>query len=140
MTAVAIVTSDFYPDLTAEMLADAQNTLINAKYTYTVFPVAGVFELPAVVQRILQTGQYAGAVCLGVVIQGETPHFDFVSGAAAHGITQASLTTGLPIAFGVLTANTYAQAEARVFGQKSRKGVEATEALIRSMDVLAQLS
>lgn len=140
MKKVAIVASDFYSELTAEMLADTQATLTKANYRYAVFLVAGVFELPAVVQRVMQTGDYVGAVCLGVVIQGETPHFDFVSGAAAQGITQASLTTGLPIAFGVLTTHTYAQADARVFGTKGRKGAEATQALIRSMDILAQLT
>src|SRR5215470_9321506 len=72
--------------------------------------VPGSFELPQAAMALARTGRYAGIVCLGVVIRGETPHFDFVAGEAARGIGRAALDTGVPISFGVITALTEEQA------------------------------
>ena len=132
---IAIITSGFYADLATQLTADAQAVFPNSH----CFDVSGVFELPLITQRVLRTGVYAGAVCLGLVIQGETPHFSFVARAATEGITRVSLDLSLPIAFGVLTTDTYEQAVARVHGPKDRKGHTAALALKTSLLALEKL-
>ena len=97
--------------------------------------VPGAFELPFVAQRLARTGRYDAIVALGVVIRGETPHFDYVCGEAARGLAQVSRNENLPVLFGVVTANDAAQAQARC-GGTSNKGAETARAAI---DLLAAL-
>ena len=92
--------------------------------------VPGSFELPLAAHALARTGRYAGVVCVGVVIRGETPHWDYVAGAAAHGIGRAALDTGLPISFGVITALTEEQAWARAGGAVGNRGEEAARATL----------
>jgi 6,7-dimethyl-8-ribityllumazine synthase len=95
-----------------------------------VFSVPGAFELPQAARAAAETGRFDAIVCLGCVIRGETPHFEYISSAVAHGITAAAGETGVPMAFGVLTTDTAAQAEARSGPGPDNKGREAAAAAI----------
>ena len=92
--------------------------------------VPGAFELPQAARCAAETGRFDAIVCLGCVIRGETPHFEYISSAVAHGIMAASGETGVPIAFGVLTTDTEAQAEERAKPGRENKGWEAAAAAI----------
>ena len=101
--------------------------------------VPGAFEIPVVAKRIAASGEADAIVCVGAVVRGETPHFDYVAGTAARGIAEATEATGVPIAFGVLTTDDSAQAEARAGGKAGNKGFEAALAAIEMANVLAAL-
>jgi len=92
--------------------------------------VPGSFELPQAALALARTRRYAGIVCVGVVIQGETPHFQYVAGAAAQGIGRAALDTGVPMSFGVITALNSEQAWARAGGAVGNRGEEAALATL----------
>lgn len=94
------------------------------------FNVPGAFELPLGARAVVDTGRFDAIVCLGAVIRGETPHFDFVAGEAARGIMRVGLDSGIPVTFGVLTADNEDQALARAGGSKGNKGKEAAEAAV----------
>jgi 6,7-dimethyl-8-ribityllumazine synthase len=87
-------------------------------------------ELPQAALALARTGRYAGIVCVGVVIRGETPHFEFVAGVAAHGLSRVALTTGVPVTFGVITSLTEAQAWERAGGGVGHRGEEAARAAL----------
>ena len=96
----------------------------------------GAFELPLIAQSLARTGRYAGIICLGCVIKGDTAHFEFISLGAATGLMQAALATGVPIAFGVLTTYTEAQAVNRSRDDAHNKGREAAAACVETLAVL----
>lgn len=98
--------------------------------------VPGAFELPLVVARLADSGDYDAIVALGAVIRGDTPHFDFVAGEAARGCGEAALRSGVPVAFGVLTTDTREQAEARAGGEHGNKGAEAALAAVETANLL----
>lgn len=99
--------------------------------------VPGAYELPLAAQAVARTGRYAAVLALGAVIRGETPHFNYVCDAAASGLLRVSLDTGVPCAFGVLTCDTMAQAEARAGGDVGNKGEEASDAAVAMINLLA---
>jgi 6,7-dimethyl-8-ribityllumazine synthase len=101
--------------------------------------VPGAFEIPLLAKRLAASGAYDGVVCLGAVVRGETPHFDFVAGECARGIQQAGLETGVPMGFGVLTTDTMAQALDRAGGKHGNKGWDAAMAAMEMASALAQL-
>jgi 6,7-dimethyl-8-ribityllumazine synthase len=101
--------------------------------------VPGAFELPLVAQKLAETELYDAVVCLGAVIRGETPHFEYVAGQAAQGIQQVSLESGLPVAFGVLTTDTIEQALDRAGGKHGNKGWDAAMAAMQMASVLDQI-
>lgn len=90
-----------------------------------MFHVPGCFELPIAASRLIRADDYDAVVALGVVIRGETPHFDFVAGECARGLMTLQLATGTPIGFGVLTTDTLAQAQERADPARGDKGYEA---------------
>ena len=92
--------------------------------------VPGAFELPQAARRAGETGRFDAIVCLGCVIRGETPHFEYIASAVAHGIMEAAGETGVPITFGVLTTDTEGQAEARAKPGRDNKGWEAAAAAV----------
>ena len=121
---LAIVVARFNSALTEKLLEGAREALTKAgAETVKVFHVPGAFELPYAA-RILAK-DYDAIVALGAVIRGETPHFEYVAGAAATGLQQVALETGTPVAFGVLTTDTLEQAEARAGGNQGNKGYDA---------------
>lgn len=87
--------------------------------------IPGSFEIPAAAKWAAESGRYDAIACLGAVIRGETAHFDYVAGAAAEGIREVTMATGIPIVFGVLTTDTPAQALERAGGKEGHKGEEA---------------
>ncbi len=95
-----------------------------------IFWVPGAFELPQIALRLSETGSYDAIACLGAVIRGETPHFDYVAGETARGLLDVALGAGTPVTFGVITADTLAQAEARAGGDVGNKGSEAMYAAL----------
>lgn len=95
-----------------------------------VFKVPGAFELPLACLKAAESGGFDAVIALGLVLRGETPHFDFVAGEAARGVTQASLMTGVPVLFGVITADTLQQAIDRCGAKSANKGYEAAMAAI----------
>jgi 6,7-dimethyl-8-ribityllumazine synthase len=101
--------------------------------------VPGSFELPLAAQQAAERSDIHGVICLGAVIRGETPHFDFVSQAAATGILQAGMQCGKPITFGVLTTNTPEQAFERAGGRIGNKGADAALAAIEMLHLLPRL-
>jgi 6,7-dimethyl-8-ribityllumazine synthase len=101
-----------------------------AESAIEVFSVPGAFEIPQAARAAAETGRFDAIVCLGCLIRGETPHFDYIASAAAHGITAAAGETGVPMAFGVLTTNTTEQAVARAGDGPDNKGREAAAAAI----------
>ncbi len=99
----------------------------------------GAFEIPLVAKRLANTGRFDAVICLGAVIRGSTPHFDYVAGEAAKGIAQVSLETGVPIAFGVLTTDTIEQAIERAGTKAGNKGFEAAMTAIEMVDLLGRI-
>jgi 6,7-dimethyl-8-ribityllumazine synthase len=104
-----------------------------------VFDVPGAYEIPQAARAAAASRRFHAVVCLGCVIRGETPHFDYISSAVAHGIMSASGDTGVPMAFGVLTADTVAQAEARSGPGHDNKGREAAAAAIEMAALFARI-
>ncbi len=101
--------------------------------------VPGSFELPVVARRLAASGRYAAVICLGAVIRGETPHFDHVAEQAAAGIRRAAEDTGVPVVFGVLTTDTFAQATERAGGKHGNKGWDAAMAAMEMASLLETL-
>ncbi len=101
--------------------------------------VPGAFELPQAAQVLARTRRFAAVVCVGCVIKGATPHFDFVAGQAAAGIQRVALETGVPATFGVVTALTEAQAWERAGGEVGNRGEEAAQAALEMVDFIRSL-
>ena len=124
----AIVAARFYRELTDDLIDGAQRALrdcgVEACDIYR-YDVPGCFELPLACRNLIDTERFDGIVALGVVIRGDTPHFDFVAGECARGIMDVQLATGIPIGFGVLTTENLVQAQERADPQRGDKGYEA---------------
>jgi 6,7-dimethyl-8-ribityllumazine synthase len=134
---VAVVVSRFNGGLTNRMLALALDTLETAGVdpgSVTVMPVPGAFELPLAAMALAKTRRYACVIALGAIVRGDTPHFDFVASEAASGLQLAAIETGIPVSFGVLTVDTIAQGEARIF-----RAADAVHSALEMADVFAQL-
>jgi 6,7-dimethyl-8-ribityllumazine synthase len=130
----AICVATFYEDL-AERLVNGAFSEFEAAgagaASVRTFEVPGAFELPMAAKLCAESGEFAGVACLGVVIRGETDHYDFVCAEAARGIQDTSLRTGVPCAFGVITCDNREQAEARAGGDKRDQGRNAAHAVMR---------
>jgi 6,7-dimethyl-8-ribityllumazine synthase len=139
---VGIVASRFNETIGRRLVEGAIDCLLRhgvPDRALSVTWVPGAFELPLAAKRLAAAGDVDAVVCLGTVIRGETPHFDYVAGAAGTGILQAGLDTGIPITFGVLTADSTEQAEARAGGKMGNKGAEAALAAIEMANLFAAL-
>jgi 6,7-dimethyl-8-ribityllumazine synthase len=139
---VAIVVSKFNDFVTDRLHTGAIAGLTAAGVDaagVTVIRVPGAFEIPLAAQRAAETGLFEAVVCLGCVIRGETPHFDYICSSVAHGIIAAAAATRVPMAFGVLTTNSAEEALARAGEGPSNKGYEAAMAAIEMADVASQL-
>jgi 6,7-dimethyl-8-ribityllumazine synthase len=101
--------------------------------------VPGSFEIPVVARKLAASGRYAAVVCLGCVIRGETAHFDHVAGQAAAGVMQASLATGIPVIFGILTTDSIEQALDRAGLKGGNKGADAAMAAIEMVSLLSRM-
>lgn len=129
----ALVVSRFNDAITSRLLEGARAALreAGAKPEHVVaMSVPGAFELPQAAALLARSARYAGVVCVGCVIRGQTPHFDFIAGQAAAGIQRVGLDTGVPTTFGVITALTEAQAWDRAGGDVGNRGAEAADAAL----------
>ncbi|MGK0715807.1 6,7-dimethyl-8-ribityllumazine synthase [Leucobacter sp. W1153] len=131
---VAVIAGSWHTEVMQGLIQGAHKTIVAAKADHTLFHVAGAFELPLAAQAALTEGGFDVAVCLGVIIRGGTPHFEFVSNSVTDGLTRVQLDTGKPVGFGVLTTDTEQQAlhRAGLDGSGESKGVEAAEAALHS--------
>jgi 6,7-dimethyl-8-ribityllumazine synthase len=139
---VAIVAARFNDFVVASLLKgaiDAWREQGGAPEDLLVARVPGAFELPVVARKLGASRRYDALVALGCVIRGDTPHFDYVAGECARGLQLASLETGVPIAFGVLTVNTADQALERAATTGANKGAEAMRAALEMAALLARL-
>jgi 6,7-dimethyl-8-ribityllumazine synthase len=139
---IAIAVARFNSFITERLLDGAIDGLARhgvAGDDITVVKTPGSWELPLVVKTLAESKQYDGIICLGAVIRGDTPHFDYVAGEAAKGIGQAMMQTGVPVAFGVLTTNTLEQAIDRAGAKSGNKGFDAAATVIEMAGVLRQI-
>jgi 6,7-dimethyl-8-ribityllumazine synthase len=130
---IALVVSRYNAFVTDRLEAGARATLADAgvaSSSIETFAVPGAFELPQAASRLAQSGEWSAVVCLGCLIRGETPHFEYIADATASGIMRAAQDTGVPIAFGVLTTNTAEEAIARAGEGETNKGREAATAAL----------
>ena len=130
---VALVVSSYHRFITDRLEAGARAALAEAglrSEDIDTMQVPGAFELAQGATVVAATGQYAAVCCLGCLIRGETPHFEVIAQATAHGIMQAAQLTGVPVAFGVLTTNTAEEAMARAADGPNNKGREAAIAAV----------
>ena len=136
----AVAVGRFYPELAERLLAGAREVLEEAEAeAVDVFDVPGAFELPLAARYAAESGRYAGVVCLGAVIRGETTHYDHVCAEAARGIQDVQLRTGVPCGFGLLTCETMEQALARAGGDKRHQGRDAARAVVTMVQLREQL-
>jgi 6,7-dimethyl-8-ribityllumazine synthase len=139
----AIVVSKYNNFVTDRLQAGAMATLAAgaaASDDITVVRVPGAFEIPLAAQHAAETGRFDAIICLGCLIRGETPHFEYISSAVSQGLTTAAAATGVPMAFGVLTTNSVEEALARAGDGPGNKGHEAAVAAIEMAEVVAQLT
>lgn len=141
----AVVTARFNSDITDKLTAGALAGFKECGAEdgqIDTYDVPGCFELPLFAKRLAETGEYAAIVALGAVIRGGTPHFEYVSSETARGIGMASLVTGIPVIFGVLTTDTVEQAEERAggaFGNKGRDAALTAAETARSLEKLGDI-
>ena len=136
---IGVVVARFNQAVTDALLTGAIEALTKhgvAEDAIDVAIVPGAFELPLCAQRLAMTGRYDALVCLGAVVRGQTPHFDFVAGEAARGVGEVALRFDLPVAFGVLTTDDMAQALARAGGDHGNKGYDAAVTALEMVHVL----
>jgi 6,7-dimethyl-8-ribityllumazine synthase len=134
--------SSFNAEITGGLLAGARAALADAQIAdgdVTVVHVPGAFEIPVAALRLAETGRFDAVIALGCLIKGETMHFEYIASAASLGIMNVSTTTGVPVAFGVLTAMTDEQAEQRSAPGPENKGREAALAAIEMATLLRQI-
>ena len=137
----AIAAGRFYQDLAERLVAGAREVLeAGGAEGIDVLDVPGAFELPLAASYAAESGRYAGVVCVGAVIRGETTHYDHVCAEAARGIQDVQLRTGVPCGFGVLTCETMEQALARAGGDKRHEGRDAAQAVLRMAQLRAELA
>jgi 6,7-dimethyl-8-ribityllumazine synthase len=138
----AIVAARFNQAIVDELLSGCTRRLaelgVPANRT-EVQRVPGAFELPIAARALARTGRFAAIICLGAVIRGDTPHFDYVAGECARGIMQISLSESLPVIFGVLTTNTHQQALDRIGGTHGHAGERAAEAAVEMAALLHKI-
>jgi 6,7-dimethyl-8-ribityllumazine synthase len=138
---VAICVARFYEDLAERLIAGARAVLDEAGISdVDVFDVPGAYELPLAAKLAAESGRYAGVVCVGAVIRGETSHYDYVCGESARGIQDVQLQTGVPCSFGVLTVDNLDQALARSGGDKRDSGRHAAEAVLALLKIKEELA
>ena len=138
----ALVVSRFNELITRKLLEGAMDGLVRHGVNpdnITVIWVPGAFEIPLVCKKCASSGTYSGVIALGAVIRGSTPHFDYVSSEISKGVASASMETGVPIVFGVLTTDTIEQAIERAGTKAGNKGFDAAATAIEMTSLLSQL-
>jgi 6,7-dimethyl-8-ribityllumazine synthase len=138
----AIVVARFNSFITERLLAGALDALRRngcAEEAIDIVKVPGSWEMPLAAREAAKSGRCDAVICLGAVIRGDTPHFDYVAGEAAKGLAQVGMETGVPVSFGVLTCNTLEQAIDRAGAKSGNKGFDAAMTAIEMADLLRRL-
>jgi len=141
--AIAVVVASFNAKVTGLLNQGCRQALIDQGWSeqhLAEFSVPGAWELPLACRQLAESGRYVAVIALGAVIRGETAHFDFISAECARGLMQVSLDSGVPVAFGVLTAEDGAQAMERADPSRKDKGREAALAVLSMIDFMAETS
>jgi 6,7-dimethyl-8-ribityllumazine synthase len=139
----ALVVSRYHDFITDRLQAGALAALAAAGVPASevaIVRVPGAFEIPVAARHAAESGRYDAIVCLGCVIRGATPHFDYIASAVAHGLMDAAGATGIPMAFGVLTTNSVEEAVERAVDGPSNKGWEAAAAAVEMAAVVSRLT
>jgi len=139
---VAVVVARFNGFITDKLLDGALDCFVRhggSLPNADVVRVPGAFELPVAVKKLAASGRYDAIVALGAVIRGATPHFDYICSTASHGLASAALDTGIPVGFGLVTADTVEQAQDRAGAKAGNKGWEAMLTSIEMANVLPKL-
>ncbi|KKB74708.1 MULTISPECIES: 6,7-dimethyl-8-ribityllumazine synthase [Bacillus] len=139
---IGIVVSRFNDFITSKLLSGAEDTLIRHGVKSEDIDVAwvpGAFEIPLIAKKMAETKKYDAVITLGTVIRGATSHYDYVCNEAAKGIAQSSMSTGVPVIFGVLTTDTIEQAVERAGTKAGNKGAEAAAAAIEMANLTRSL-
>jgi 6,7-dimethyl-8-ribityllumazine synthase len=139
---LAVVAGRFNDHVTERLLRAALETLERLGLASAGVPVVwvpGAFEIPLVAKRFAESGEIDAVICLGAVIRGGTPHFDYVAGECAAGVARTALDTGIPIIFGVLTTDDVEQALERSGGSEGNKGAEAAASAVEMVELLRRL-
>ena len=137
-----LVAGRFNEFITNKLVSGATDCLVRhgvSEDDITAVWCPGSFEMPLVAQKLAATGKYDVIICLGAVIRGETPHFDYIAAEATKGLAQTSLESGMPIAFGVLTANTLEQAIDRAGAKSGNKGFDAAMSAVEMGNLMRTL-
>jgi len=136
---IAIVVSRFNDLITRQLLAGAQDGLrrhgVEAEKVDVAW-VPGSFEIPLVARKLAESGRYQAVVCLGAVVRGETPHFEYVATQVSSGIARAALETGVPLIFGIITADSLEEALERAGGKMGNKGCDAAVSAIEMANLM----
>ena len=127
--------NDFLTSKLTEGALDALERLGADENMVEIFKVPGSLELPLTAMKVAQSGRFDALICIGVVIRGETPHFDYVAGEASKGVSQAAIQSGVPVLFGVVTADTLEQAINRAGVKAGNKGFEAAMSAIELVNL-----
>jgi len=138
----ALVVARWNEFITSRLLSGAVDALVRHgadEKNLTQVWVPGSWEIPLTAQKLAATGRYAAVICLGCVIRGQTPHFEYVAAEVAKGIAQASLATGVPVTFGIVTADSLEQAVDRAGTKAGNKGADAALAAIEMANLLPQI-
>ncbi len=139
---VAIVASRFNDFITARLMEGALDALNRhgvADKDITIYRVPGAFEIPSAAKRLAALADTDGIICLGAVIRGSTPHFDYVASEVSKGVALVGLEAKMPVIFGVLTTDTIEQAVERAGTKGGNKGFDAAMALLEMMDLFSQI-
>jgi 6,7-dimethyl-8-ribityllumazine synthase len=138
----AIVASRWNDSIVSRLIAgalDALGELAADPDAIEIFRVPGAFEIPLCALKVAESGRFTAVICLGVVIRGETPHFEYIAGEAARGISESSLKTGVPMIFGVITAENTQQALDRAGVKLGNKGFEAATAAVELVNLYQEI-
>jgi 6,7-dimethyl-8-ribityllumazine synthase len=139
---IAIVLSRFNEVVGKGLLEGAKDALLRhgvPEENITLARVPGAYEIPLIAQELAKSGKYDAIICLGAVIRGSTAHFEYVAGPMASGIANVSLSTGMPIAFGVLTTETLEQAVDRAGAKAGNKGADSALGALEMVDLIRKL-
>lgn len=139
---IAIVVARFNEFITSKLLSGCIDCLIRhevANEDLTVAWVPGAFEIPMAAKKLAESGKYDAVICLGAVIRGATPHFDYVCAEASKGIAQVSMQTGVPVAFGVLTTENIQQAVERAGTKAGNKGVDCAMTAMEMVNLFKEM-
>jgi len=140
---LALVVSRFNDFFTKELLGGARDCLARHGVSDDQVDVAwvpGSFELPMVARQLARTGRYGAVICLGCLIQGDTPHFQLIASEVTKGIAQVALETGIPVTFGVITAETLEQAIERAGTKAGNKGFDAALSALEMVDLTGRIA